>query len=301
MRVLILAFLSLLLISRPAYALFEDDKARERILDLQQKMDSQSQTTQATLDELKKSQQALEQRLTSIEAVVKGQGLIDLLDQIKQLNDELNNVKGQLEIATHNIESNQQRQRDLYTDLDGRMRKLESGVTPSTSMQPGMPGQPAAPDGGQAAAATAAGGATATAAPNAEGPSASTEDGDFQAAQALSAAGKYREVFDAYEKFLQNYPNSQHAPFALYALGYSQFSLKNYKASIATQQKLIKQYPDHAKTPDAMFNLANSQIQLSEIDGAKKTLRALLAKYPQSNVAPNAKRRLEVLESIKSR
>ena len=27
----------------------------------------------------------------------------------------------------------------------------------------------------------------------------------------------------------------------------------------------------------------------------------LLAKYPQSNVAPNAKRRLEVLESIKSR
>ena len=158
MRVLILAFLSLLLISRPAYALFEDDKARARIIELQQKMDSQSQTTQATLDELKKSQQALEQRLTSIEAVVKGQGLIDLLDQIKQLNDELNNVKGQLEIATHNIESNQQRQRDLYTDLDGRMRKLESGVTPSTSMQPGMPGQPAAPDGGQAAAATAAGG-----------------------------------------------------------------------------------------------------------------------------------------------
>ena len=113
MRVLILAFMSLLLISRPAYALFEDDKARERIMDLQQKMESQSQTTQATLDELKKSQQALEQRLISIEAVVKGQGLIDLLDQIKQLNGELNNVKGQLEIATHNIEANQQRPRDL--------------------------------------------------------------------------------------------------------------------------------------------------------------------------------------------
>ena len=101
MRVLILAFMSLLLISRPAYALFEDDKARERIMDLQQKVEGQNQTTQTTLAELKKSQQALEQRLTSIEAVVKGQGLIDLLDQIKQLNGELNNVKGQLEIATH--------------------------------------------------------------------------------------------------------------------------------------------------------------------------------------------------------
>ena len=295
MRVLILAFMSLLLISRPAYALFEDDKARERIMDLQQKMESQSQTTQATLDELKKSQQALEQRLISIEAVVKGQGLIDLLDQIKQLNDELNNVKGQLEIATHNIEANQQRQRDLYTDIDGRMRKLESGA-PAMPVQPGLPGQPVAPDSSQPAAGTAPAGSGAEATANA-----SSEDGDFQAAQAFSAAGKHREAFDAYEKFLQNYPNSQHAPFALYALGYSQFSLKNYKASIATQQKLIKQYPDHAKTPDAMFNLANSQIQLSDIDGAKKTLRALLAKYPQSNVAPNAKRRLEVLDSIKSR
>ncbi|HYG13720.1 MAG TPA: tol-pal system protein YbgF [Methylophilaceae bacterium] len=295
MRVLILAFMSLLLISRPAYALFEDDKARERIMDLQQKVEGQNQTTQTTLAELKKSQQALEQRLTSIEAVVKGQGLIDLLDQIKQLNDELNNVKGQLEIATHNIEANQQRQRDLYTDIDGRMRKLESGA-PAMPVQPGLPGQPAAPDASQPAAGTAPAGPGAEATANA-----SSEDGDFQAAQAFSAAGKHREAFDAYEKFLQNYPNSQHAPFALYALGYSQFSLKNYKASIATQQKLIKQYPDHAKTPDAMFNLANSQIQLSDIDGAKKTLRALLAKYPQSNVAPNAKRRLEVLDSIKSR
>ena len=298
MRVLILAFMSLLLISRPAYALFEDDKARERIMDLQQKMESQSQTTQATLDELKKSQQALEQRLISIEAVVKGQGLIDLLDQIKQLNGELNNVKGQLEIATHNIEANQQRQRDLYTDIDGRMRKLESGASSAAPMQPGMPGQPAATDASQPAAGTPA---ASPAVPGADAANASTEDGDFQAAQALSAAGKHREAFDAYEKFLQNYPNSQHAPFALYALGYSQFSLKNYKASIATQQKLIKQYPSHAKTPDAMFNLANSQIQLSDIDGAKKTLRALLASYPQSNVAPNAKRRLEVLDSIKSR
>ena len=298
MRVLILAFLSLLLISRPAYALFEDDKARERIIELQQKMENQSQTTQATLDELRKSQQALEQRLASIEAVVKGQGLIDLLDQIKQLNDELNHVKGQLEVATHNIEANQQRQRDLYTDLDGRMRKVESAA-PAASMQPGMPGQPAAPDAGQPSP-TSPGTVDAPAA-DAGASTASTEDGDFQAAQTLSAAGKHREAFDAYEKFLQNYPSSQHAPFAMYALGYSQFSLKNYKASIATQQKLIKQYPDHAKTPDAMFNMANSQIQLADIDGAKKTLRALLAKYPQSNVAPNAKRRLEVLESIKSR
>jgi tol-pal system protein YbgF len=289
MRSLILSAVCLLL-SQPAFALFEDDAARAKIIEMQQQMKSQNQTTQATLDELKKTQQTLEQRLASIETMIKGQGQVDLLGQIRQLNDELRNVKGQLEVATHNIEANQQRQRDLYTDVDGRLRKLEGGA---------LSAAPGAPQNGSVYPGAVSAPGNGASVPSA--PAASTEAGDFEAAQALFSAGKYREAFGAYEKFLQAYPNSEHVPFAQYALGYSQFSLKNYKASIATQQKLIKQYPDHAKIPDAMFNMANSQIQLADIDGAKKTLRTLLSRYPQSNVAPNAKRRLEVLDSIKSR
>jgi TolA-binding protein len=82
-------------------------------------------------------------------------------------------------------------------------------------------------------------------------------------------------------------------------LGFSQFSLKNYKAAIATQQKLISQFPDSAKVPEALFNIANCQIQLSDIEGAKKSLRDLIAQHPASELIPNAKRRLAVLESIK--
>ena len=84
-------------------------------------------------------------------------------------------------------------------------------------------------------------------------------------------------------------------------LGSSQFSLKNYKASISTQQKLIAQYPQSDKVPDAMFSIANSQIQLSDVDGAKRTLRGMLEKFPSHELAPSAKRRLTVLDSIKSR
>jgi TolA-binding protein len=50
-----------------------------------------------------------------------------------------------------------------------------------------------------------------------------------------------------------------------------------------------------------MYNIANSQIQLSEIDGAKQTLREIVAKYPLSDAAPLAKKRLAVLESVKSK
>ena len=83
------------------------------------------------------------------------------------------------------------------------------------------------------------------------------------------------------------------------SLGYAQFSLKNYKAAMATQQKLIAQFPDSPKVPEAKFNLANCQIQLSDIEGAKKTLKDLIAQHPTSELIPNAKRRLTILESIK--
>lgn len=278
MRSMILV--GMLVLSQVSHAaLFDDEGARKKITDIQQQIQTQNQTTQ-------KSLQALEERVAAMEAIIKGQGLTDLLGQIERLNKELSKVKGDLEVATHNIEATQQRQKDLYGDTDGRLRKLESGAPAASSADGGVSATPSA------AAASSDGGAQAKDIEAAK---------DFEAAQALSKAGKHREAFDAYEKFLQTYPNSRRAPEAQYALGYSQFSLKNYKASIATQQKLLQQYPDNPKAPDAMFNIANSQIQLADIDSAKKTLRSLLSQYPNSDVAPSAKKRLAVLDSFKSK
>lgn len=270
MRWLILGSVLLLALSQNAHAFLEDKEARKKITE------NQTQN-QATFNELKKNQQALEERLVAIEAIVKGQGLLDLLSQVEQLNQELSRLKGELEVANHNITITQQRQRDLYADTDTRLRQLESSATQ------------AAP-----AAESAANGGDAT-------QEASAETRDFEAAQALANASRHREAFEAFDKYLQAYPNSSRVPEAQYALGYAQFSLKNYKASMATQQKLLQQFPEHPKAADAMYNIANSQIQLSDVEGAKKTLRLLLSKYPRSDVAPTAQKRLTVLESIKTR
>jgi tol-pal system protein YbgF len=286
MRILVLASFCLLLSSQVHAALFDDTEARRQIGEVQQqvtKLQSQNQALQAALDEAKKKQQALEERIAAMEAVLKGQGLLDLLNQNDRLNQDISKLKGQLEVATHSIDSTQQRQRDLYGDLDGRLRKLEGGTPAATSTNVQPAGAPAA---------------APSAVPDAN---AGAENKDFEAANALSKTGKFKDAFDAYDKFLQTYPGSASVPEAQYALGYAQFKLKNYKAAIATQQKLIKQFPDSPKQPYAMFNISDCQIQLTDIDGAKKTLHELLDKYPNSEVAPVAKKRLAVLESIKSK
>lgn len=253
-------------------ALFDDTEARKKILEVEATMQSQNQASQAALADLKKS---LEQRLVAIEAITKGQVLSDMQSQIDALKQDVARLKGELEVASHNVDATQQRQKDLYGDTDARLRKLES--TP-------------APDATATTSST-----TQTAVPTKN----SQEYQLLELANGLSRESKHKDAFNAYDKFLKDYPNSELAAEATYGLGYSQFALKNYKSAIATQQKLLDLHADSSKVSDAMFNMANSQIQLGLVPAAKKTLRDLIAKFPSSEVAPVAQKRLKALESIK--
>ena len=283
MRKLILigvCFLSMSQFARAA--LFDDKEARQQILDLQQKTDAQSQATQASLDAIKKS-------ITALETKVNSQGLMDLLNQVESLNQELSRIKGELEVAQHYLEVSQERQKELYADTDGRLRKLEAAANAAANTSQ-------APQNNENATNAVA---QSTPAPTEAVAAEEAENKALDNAQLLLKAGKYKEAFEAFDKFIQSYSNSKQVPTAQYGLGYSQFSLKNYKAAIATQQKLVTQFPDSPKVPDAKFNIANCQIQLSDVEGAKKTLKDLIAQHPTSELVPNAKRRLSILESIK--
>ena len=283
MRKLILigvCFLSMSSFARAA--LFDDKEARQQIQDLQQKTDAQNQATQASVEAIKKSITALETKVNT-----NNQGLMDLLNQIDSLNQALSQMKGELEVAQHFLEVSQERQKELYADTDSRLRKLESAASPA---QPAQNNEAAAPATESTSAAPQPAKEVATDNPEAKA---------FEGAQELLKAGKYKEAFEAFDKFIQNYSSSKQLPDAQYSLGYAQFSLKNYKAAMATQQKLIAQFPESPKVPEAKFNLANCQIQLSDIEGAKKTLKDLIAQHPTSELIPNAKRRLTILESIK--
>ena len=273
MRKLILLGVCFLSFSQFAQAaIFDDKEARQQIIDLQQKTDTQNQSALSAIS-------ALEKRISALESTIKSQGLMDLLSQVELLNKELRHLKGDLEVAQHQIEVTQQRQKDLYKDTDGRLHKLETAPPPVA--QPAAASEAAVPVASTASVED------------------SPENNALEAAQLLLKESKFKPAFEAFEKFIQTYPNSKLAADAFYGLGSAQFSLKYYKAALATQQKLVIQFPESTKLADAKFSIANCQIQLADIDGAKKTLRDLIAQYPDHALIPNAKRRLAVLDSIK--
>ena len=246
-------------------ALFDDKEARKKILELEAKQQTNHDASMAAIADLKK-------RVASIEAIVQGGGLADMQNQIEALKRELAHLKGDLEVAQHHLETTQQRQKDLYTDTDTRLRKIESSAVSSIT----PPANTAVP--------------------------VVVEEKDviaFADADSLSKSAKHKEAFAAFDTFLKEYPNSKLAPDALYGMGYSQFALKNYKSSIATQQKVIDLHPTSTKVPDAMYNQANSQIQLGQVTNAKKTLRSLVEKHPDAEITPSAQKRLKALEGLK--
>ncbi len=271
------ALTSLTTLNTAHAGLFDDKEARKKILEIETKQQSDHNAAMAAIADLKKSQTALEKRIAAIEAIVQGGGLADMQNQIETLKQEVANLKGDLEVAQHNLDATQTRQKDLYTDTDTRLRRVEGGT--------------ASPSNGSSNAASA----NTPTQPVAEEKDAKA----FADANALSQSAKHKEAFAAFDAFLKDYPNSKLVADALYGMGYSQFALRNYKSSIATQQKVIDLHPDSAKVPDALFNMANGQIQLGQVSSAKKTLRDLIAKHPDAAVTPSAQKRLKALESLK--
>jgi tol-pal system protein YbgF len=274
-------------------ALFDDEEARKRIV-----------ITNERIDRLQKD---LDARLAAVEQQAKNQGL-DLFGQLEQIKADLARIRGQIEVLTHELTEAQKRQRDLYVDLDSRMRKLETVPAQAAAPAPADVAAAAAPAGTPVAGGTApAGTPIAAVAPPPSGGTtpplsgtlavpASTPAGNEQRAYDTALdhfkRGDYANSILGFGGFVKTYPKSPLAPSAQYWVGNAQFARKDYRASIAAQRQLIALYPDSQKVPDALLNIASAQSELGENGASRRTLEELVTKYPQSESAGKAKQRL---------
>ena len=254
----------LLLASQVTWAgLFTDDEAQKKIVALQQ----ENQQLQQKLT-------TMEDRVTQLDATLHSQGLVDLLQNVEAMKTDIAKLRGQIEVNTNNIETTQKRQKDLYVDLDNRLRKLERVDSPAASA-------PTASD------------SAATASPNADPGS---ENRAYESAFNLFKIGNYQAAIAGFQSFLKAYPSSPLAANSQYWIGNAYSALKDCKSAIAQQQKVRNTYPNSPKVPDAMLNIASCQTELGDKAGSKKTLEEIVMKYPLSPAADNAKKRLSSLK-----
>jgi len=261
-------------------ALFGDDVARKQIADQTRRIDTLKQQN----DELATRLARIEESLKTLSASNPGMELIQHLELVRK---ELKEMRGQLEVMGNDIQVANKRQKDMYVDLDSRMKRIEqpaaAGAAPATAA-----GAPPAAAGAPAPGATVAPGQAAAPAP--------AETNAYEAAQGQRRIGNYQGAIVAFQTFLAQYPRSQLAPRAQYWIGDSYYNLRDFKNAIASQQKLLATYPDSSTIPDALLNIASCELELGNTPAARKTMDGLVTRYPTSEAAEKARRRLATLK-----
>jgi len=240
-------------LSAPAQALFGDDEARKAILELRAKVAEME-------NRLREKDAELATRIERLEAANRAQ--LEFANTVDAQRKEIATLRGQVETLTNEVATLQKRNRDLYADLDGRLKSFEPIATT-------VDGKPATVDRAEQAA--------------------------YDAALAQFRAGDFRGAAAGLQAFLAKWPKSAHAPAASYWLGNSLYGLKDYRGAIAAQQAVVDRYPDSPRAPDALLNIAASQVELKDTARARAALQKILADYPNTEAAKVADERLKAL------
>lgn len=262
-------------------------------------------------------EQQLSDRITRLERIIKGQGLMSLLGRVDQLQNEVQRLNGDNEALRHELEQMQRRQREMYIDLDQR---LAAGVSPVAPVTP--------VDNIDQQAVTVIDQATApenvvvdepkVAAPSAEqldlsAPTAETqqagqnqvaavepspvsvESGEaaYQAALQTLRGGEYEKAITALSAFPESYPQSTYLPNTYYWKGEAYYVLRQFDEAISSFQLVLDKFPASSKVPDATLKLGFSLYELGQVEAAKETLTKVMELYPNTSAARLAKVRFD--------
>ncbi len=248
MRLRALAAALVMLIALPAHAqLFGgDDEARKAILQIREQ-----------IKVLQQRETEMTARLDRMESAQRNQ--LELVNQLELLRQENARLRGQVETLSNEVATLQKRNRDLYTDLDARLKKMEpQSVT--------VDGRSAAVDRAELAA--------------------------YETPLAQFRAGDFKGSLPGFQQFVARYPASAYAPAAQYWIGSAHYAIKDYKSAIAAHRTLVERYADSPRVPDALLSIAESQVQLGDRKSANATLNRVIKEFPETEAAKIARDRL---------
>ncbi len=209
--------------------------------------------------------------------------VLELLQRLDQLEKEIRQLRGQLEEMQHDMQGVKRRQRELYLDIDRRLRELER-----------RGGTAAAPGDKSPGTTTPSSGPAATPATGnpAVSPSAA-ERKAYEAAFALLRQGRYEESIKAFSSFLKQYPRGGYADNAQYWLGEANYVSRRFKQALKEFDKVIKSYPGSPKVADALLKSGFTWYELKEWAKARSMLQEVIKRFPGSSAAQLATTRLQ--------
>lgn len=189
----------------------------------------------------------------------------DLGVQLTKLADELTRMKGDLEVATHDLDTLERSLGALETKTEGRFAALRG--TGALEEYEAKQRLAALPKGDDRASL-------------------------LSLAQKEEREGDKGVARQLYEEYARRWPTDPKAAEARFRAGELLFGQRRWREALLAYGKVAEDFPRSELAPDAMLGAAESMLQLEMKDEAQAVLEQLVQQYPKHKAAARAKARL---------
>tara|TARA_B100001939_G_C16918303_1_gene608023 strand:- start:487 stop:1272 length:786 start_codon:yes stop_codon:yes gene_type:complete len=231
---------------------------------------------------------SISERLGKLERTLSTAGLLDLVEQLEELQQEVRVQRGEIE------------------NLQFQVKKIQSkedfSVTPATEKLSSKPSNELATlssvddsDSSQNASALP----LKSNSIDSETQSIAVINGEelYRAAFGLLKAGKYLEAIEGFNDYLSKNPAGDFSDNSQYWLGEAYYVLQDYSEAIQQYKRLIQQFPDSKKSSHAMLKIGYCHEKLGSKAKAVETLSELQELFPNSAAARLGRAKMEKLRS----
>ncbi len=256
---------------------------------------------------------------------------VQALFGVDELRAELAQLRNEVEVQRNELETMRKRQRELYDDLDYRLRARERGGAATLTTPPGAYQAPATRTSEAPAGAMPPGTETGAAAelpslapplsqiqaPGTE-PGAETampglapqapaevqtvtvasaeEQAAYDAAFDLLKDSRYSEAITAFQALMGTFPAGALVDDAQYWIGEALYVTRDFEGALGAFENVVLRYPNSQRVPEAMLKVGYIQYEMGDKEQARQTLSEVIARYPGSRVAISAQTRLAKID-----
>lgn len=225
-----------------------------------------------------------------------------LIDKIQNLQQEVQELRGQLEIQAHDLKLLQQQQVAFYKDLDARLGTNASAKTASgkSSIDLSLSDKAtASPVSAPAVQPVVTKPEATLPAPADVTPVSRVNPADEQisylAAYELVKNKRYDDALNSMNIFVQKYPKGGYTANAHYWLGELYLIKKDYTKAREHFDVVLQQFPTSSKSAASMLKVGYVYAAMGQKTEAKKFLQQVVRAYPDTPTAQLASAKLRTI------
>lgn len=207
-----------------------------------------------------------------------------LLQKMQAMQEELQSLRGKVEVQAHDLKMLNQQNRALYSDLDQRMTQLVKSTSSNSALA-----------SNRAPASRQTSDAVASAEVN------DSEKQAYNAAYELIQTKQFSLAEIAMKTFIETFPESEYLPNAHYWLGELHLNQHQLHEAMAEFKIVHDKYPKSSKAPSAMLKLAMAYSENHDATTARTTFEKVIQVYPDTPSAKLAKANLDKLDAANAK